>query len=155
MSAPSGGTSAPSEGTSGREAPLARAGFRTLRPMPLRWDDIDRYGHANNVAYLAWFDTAVNDLYAEAGFLAQTDPHFLVAETGCRFFREVLFSDAVRIGVRVRRIGRSSVTYDLAVFVADEPTARAQGRYVHVLVSDGDGRPVPIEGALRAFLQAL
>ena len=138
-----------------RELPHMRAGFRTFRPMPLRWGDIDRYGHANNVAYLAWFDTAVNDLYSEVGFLANTDPHFLVAETGCRFFREVTFGDRVAIGVRAARLGRTSVTYDLAVFANSEPAARAQGRYVHVLVSDAHGRPVPIEGALRAFLERL
>ena len=121
--------------------------------MPIRWADIDRYGHANNVAYLSWFDTAVNDLYAEHGFLASTDPHFVVAETGCAFFREVRFDDAIGIGVRAARIGRSSVSYDLAVFASDEPTARAQGRYVHVLVSDA-GETAPIEGALRALLES-
>ena len=138
----------------GREPPFERAGFRTFRPMPLRWSDIDRYGHANNVAYLAWFDTAVNDAYAEAGFLARTDPHFVVAETGCTFHREVTFDDAIAIGIRPARIGRASVTYDLAVFAGDEPRARAQGRYVHVLVSDAGGS-VPIEGRLRAFLEGL
>ena len=137
-----------------RERPHARSGFRTFRPMPLRWSDIDRYGHANNVAYLAWFDTAVNDAYAEAGFLADTDPHFVVAETGCAFHREVTFEDAIAIGIRPARIGRSSVTYDLAVFAGAESHARAQGRYVHVLVSDA-GSTVPIEGKLRAFLEAL
>ena len=134
--------------------PFARAGFRVLRPMPLRWSDIDRYGHANNVAFLAWFDTAVNDFYAEAGHLASTDPHFVVAETGCAFHREVTFEDRIAIGLRAARIGRASVTYDLAVFAGDEPTARAQGRYVHVLVSDADKRPVPIEGALRELLES-
>ena len=121
--------------------------------MPLRWSDIDRYGHANNVAYLGWFDTAVNDLYAEAGFLADADPHFVVGETGCTFHREVTFDVAIEIGVRPARIGRSSVAYDLAVFAAGESHARAQGRYVHILVSGG--RPVPIEGRLRAHLDAL
>ena len=137
-----------------RAEPFERAGFRVLRPMPLRWSDIDRYGHANNVAYLSWFDTAVNDLYAEAGFLASTDPHFIVAETGCTFFREVTFSDRIAIGIRAARIGRSSVTYDLAVFAEGEPTARAQGRYVHVLVSGATGRPVAIEGHLRGLLDS-
>ena len=121
--------------------------------MPLRWADIDRYGHANNVAYLSWFDTAVNDFYAEHGFLASTDPHFVVAETGCTFHREVRFSDAIGIGVRAARIGRSSVTYDLAVFANEEPFARAQGRYVHVLVADAGGT-VPIEGELLTLLRS-
>ena len=122
--------------------------------MPLRWADIDRYGHANNVAYLSWFDTAVNDFYAEHGYLASTDPHFVVAETGCTFHREVVFGDRIAIGLRAGRIGRSSVTYDLAVFANDEVEARAQGAYVHVLISDETKAPAPIEGALRELLES-
>ena len=126
-----------------------------LRPMPLRWADIDRYGHANNVVYLAWFDTAVNDTYLANGFLADTDPHFIVARTGCAFFREVGYADRIEIGLRVARLGGSSVTYDLAVFANEEPDARAQGQYVHVLIAKSDGRPTPIEGRLRQMLEGL
>ena len=137
---------------SGRAAPLARAGFRTFHPVPLRWADIDRYGHANNVAYLAWFDTAVNALYAARGILSD-EPRFVVAETGCAFHREVRFGEAIEVGVRPARIGRSSVAYDLAVFVEGEAEARAQGRYVHVLV--GAAGPVAIDARRRAVLEAM
>ena len=137
---------------SGRAPPFARAGFRTFHPVPLRWADIDRYGHANNVAYLSWFDTAVNALYAEHGILTD-EPRFIVAETGCAFHREVRFGEEVAIGVRPTRIGSSSVTYDLAVFVGGEAEARAQGRYVHVLV--GPDGPVPIDARRREVLEAL
>ena len=136
----------------GRAPPHARAGFRTFHAVPLRWADIDRYGHANNVAYLSWFDTAVNAVYAERGILADA-PRFIVAETGCTFHREVRFGEAVSVGIRPARIGGSSVTYDLAAFVAEEAEARAQGRYVHVLV--GPDGPVPIDAARRAVLEAL
>ena len=138
-----------------RPTPFERSGFRLFRPVPLRWADIDRYGHANNVAYLSWFDTAVNDWYAEQGWLANTDPHFIVAQTGCTFFREVTFSDEIAVAIRAKRIGRTSVTYDLAVFVGDEPTARAQGEYVHVLVSDQTKLSVPITGRIRDVLASL
>ena len=134
---------------------LSRSGFGVLWPIPMRWTDIDRYGHANNVAVLSWFDTAVNDWYAANGHAPGADPHFVVAETGCRFRREILASDKVTVGIRVARLGRSSVAYDLAVF-ADRAgeEARAEGRYVHVLVSDAGGGPVPIEGPLRRILSS-
>ena len=138
-----------------RPNPFERSGFNLFRPIPLRWADIDRYGHANNVAYLSWFDTAVNDWYAEQGWLANTNPHFIVAQTGCTFFREVTFSDEIAVAIRAKRIGRTSVTYDLAVFVGDEPTARAQGEYVHVLVSDQTKLSVPITGRIRDVLASL
>ena len=157
-SGPPEGASTPGEAeaqpTPPRPKPHLRSGYRLLRPLPLRWADIDRYGHANNVAYLSWFDTAVNDWYAEEGFPPGGDPRFVVAETGCAFFREIVFSDRIEIGIRSVRIGRSAVTYDMAVFAAGEPEARAQGRYVHVLVAGRKGSAVPIEGRRREMLEA-
>ena len=133
--------------------PHAREGFSLLWPVALRWSDIDRYGHANNVAVLSWFDTAVNDWYIAEGHLAHAGPRFVVAETGCVFHREIVYSDRIAIGIRAARVGTSSVAYDLAAFANDEPLARAQGRYVHVRVSDETHRPVPLDQAMRASLE--
>ena len=138
-----------------REAPFARNGFKTEHPIAMRWADIDRYGHVNNVSYLAWFDTVVNDHYLAHDFLGPDRPYFIVARTGCTFFREVRYGDRITIGQRVARLGGSSVTYDLAVFANDEIEARAQGQYVHVLVSSEQGTPIPIKGPLRAMLEGM
>ena len=138
-----------------REAPFRRDGFAIEHPIAMRWADIDRYGHVNNVSYLAWFDTVVNDNYLAHGFLRAEQPYFIVARTGCTFFREVRYGDRIGVGQRVARLGGSSVTYDLAVFANDERAARAQGQYVHVLVDRDRGTPIPIEGPLRAMLEGM
>ena len=148
-----------------RLEPSSRADYPVLRPLQVRWEDIDIYGHVNNVVYLSYFDTAVNGWYVEQGILEMgASPHvFLVAETGAQYFREIRFGETVRCGMRVERLGRSSVTYDLALFTdtdkegdeASAPLSCARGRYVHVLVDEATRRPAPIEGAARAKLEGL
>ena len=139
-----------------RLQPSRRTDYRVLRPLQVRWEDIDIYGHVNNVVYLSYFDTAVNGWYVDQGLLVMGESAhvFLVAETGAQYFREIRFGDDVRCGMRVERLGSSSVTYDLALFT-DGDEACARGRYVHVLVDETTRRPAPIEGQARGKLERL
>ncbi|MBO6756054.1 MAG: acyl-CoA thioesterase [Roseibium sp.] len=140
-----------------RPHPLTRSGFTTFRPMPTRWMDVDIYGHVNNVQYLSFFDTAVNGWYVDEGLLAPTtSTHvFLVVETGCHYFSELVFPETVWAGIRIEKLGSSSVVYTIALFQEDGQRAAAQGRFVHVLVDRATRRPVPIEGNMRDKLQTL
>ena len=139
-----------------RLEPSRRGDYPVLRPLQVRWEDIDVYGHVNNVVYLSYFDTAVNGWYVDEGLLemGRSAHVFLVAETGAQFFREIRFGEAVTCGLRVERLGSSSVLYDLALFTAED-TACARGHYVHVLVDEKTRRPVPIEGRTRDKLEEL
>ena len=58
----------------------------------------------------------------------------LVVETSCRFFSSLAYPDPVEVGVRIERLGRTSVNYGLAVFKAGAPNAAAEGRFTHVYV---------------------
>src|SRR3954453_24121681 len=132
-----------------------RGDFPVWWPMPTRWADNDQYGHANNVVYYAWFDTAVNGwLMREVGADVRELPAMgVVAETSCRFVSEVAFPDQLEVGLAVERLGRSSVTYRLAVFAegADQPAA--VGRFVHVYVDPGTRRPVDVPDAVRTAVE--
>lgn len=140
-----------------RPTPLTQDDFRLFRSIPTRWMDVDIYGHVNNVEYLSYFDTAVNGWLIEEGVL---DPHhsetvFLVVETQCAYFSELTFPGTVTAGVRVARLGGSSVTYEIALFAGEEHAASAQGRFVHVQVDRSTRRPVQIEGERRALLSSI
>ncbi|WP_375463879.1 acyl-CoA thioesterase [uncultured Methylobacterium sp.] len=132
-----------------------RAAFPRHVPIGTRWGDNDVYGHVNNVVYYAFFDTAVNGLLVEAGALdvAASAVIGLVVETGCRYHAPIAFPDAVTAGVRVARIGRSSVRYEIALFREDEAEASAEGFFVHVYVDRGTRRPVPLPERLRTVLE--
>jgi acyl-CoA thioester hydrolase len=125
--------------------------------MPTRWMDNDHYGHVNNVAFYSYFDSAVNGWLMDAtGSDTRSLPAIgIVAETSCRFLRPISFPDLLQIGVRLEKVGTSSVIYQLAVFRREEVEASAVGRFVHVYVDAGTRRPVPIPSSIRAALDQL
>lgn len=137
--------------------PLTRSDFAVFREIGTRWMDVDIYGHVNNVQYLSFFDTAVNGWYVEQGLLdpGQSDEIFLVVETGCQYFAELVFPETISAGIRIEKVGSSSVIYTIGLFKEDAQKAAAQGRFVHVLVGREGRRPVPIGGGLREALSSL
>jgi acyl-CoA thioester hydrolase len=140
-----------------REPAETRARYRHFLAIPTRWHDNDAYGHVNNVVYYAWFDTVVNEhLIRAAGLDIAADPVVgLVVETSCRYHRSLAFPDAVEAGLRVERLGNSSVVYGIGIFRAGEDEAAASGRFVHVWVDRATQRPVRIPDRIRAALAAI
>lgn len=143
--------------TSNRPVPASRDAFRTFSTVPTRWMDVDIYGHVNNVQYLSFFDTAVNGWYVEQGLL---DPRtsssvFLVVETGCHYFQELVFPETITAGLRISKLGSSSVIYSIGLFKENGKETAALGRFVHVLVDRETRKPTPIEGRLRNKLASL
>lgn len=138
-------------------APARLAEFAHHCAITTRWADNDAFGHIKNVAYYGFFDTAVNRWLIGVGALdiAASEVVGLVVETGCRYRRPLAYPQDVVVGVRLARLGTSSVRYDLAVFGAGEDEAAAEGRFTHVYVARATGRPVPVPDALRAALDAL
>ena len=134
-----------------------RADYARFRALTTRWMDNDVYGHLNNVVYYSLFDTAVNAMLIEEGLLAPLSGEVigLVVETGCRYAASLAFPDAVEAGLRVARLGGSSVRYEIGLFKHGEALAAAEGFFVHVYVDSRTRRPTPLPAPLRAFLQSL
>ena len=136
-----------------RTPPGRRADYGWFHDLPTRWIDNDIYGHMNNVVHYSLFDTLVARFLLAHGVLdLAASPHVgLVVETGCRYHAPMGFPDAVTGGLRVRRLGRSSITYDLALFRNDADAAAAEGHFTHVYVERAaQARTVPLPEALRA-----
>ena len=139
-----------------RRGPEPRAAYPVSRAITTRWMDNDVYGHVNNVVYYSFFDTAVNGLLVDAGVL---DIHHgevigLVVETQCNYFAPIAFPQAITAGVRVARLGRSSVRYEIGLYAGDAPESAAAGHFVHVYVDRATRRPVPLPEPLAAVLRA-
>lgn len=106
----------------------------------------------NNAVYYELFDSAVNKFLIDSGILALAGDktQFLVASSGCDYFTDVAYPSDVDVGLAVRRIGKSSVTYDVGLFLADADITAATGIFVHVNVATYDQRPLAIDAATRA-----
>ena len=138
------------------EVPV-RADYRVFYPISTRWSDNDIYGHVNNVTYYSYFDTAANRYLIEEGGLDITDGSIVgyVVNSGCQYHSPVTYPEEIEAGVRVDRLGNSSVQYGIAIFRSGEEQAAAHGHFVHVFVDRAANKAVPIPGPLRAALERL
>ena len=140
-----------------RIEPEPRSAYKAFRSIGTRWMDNDAYGHVNNVVYYSWFDTAVNAYLIEHGVL---DIHHgeaigLVVETQCNYFSPLAFPQTVEAGLRVARLGSSSVRYEVALFAQDQDLCAARGHFVHVYVDRVSRRPVSLPRPLKQLLETL
>jgi acyl-CoA thioester hydrolase len=140
-----------------RPQPEPRSAFAHFRTITTRWADNDAYGHINNVVYYSYFDTVVNAMLIEKGLLevGRSAAIGLVVETSCQYFSSLAYPDTVHAGVRVAKLGGSSVRYEIGIFGNDEEFTAARGHFVHVYVDAATRRPVPLPAPLRAALEPL
>lgn len=132
----------------------SRADYEIVRSVPLRWGDVDAFGHVNNAVHYSLMDTAICGWLEEglgAG-IRSLDALSVVAETGCRYFRELHFPDPLEIGIRVQRLGTSSVQYELGFFVEDQPVI-AVAKFVHVYIDPLTRAPSRIPEEVRSLLE--
>lgn len=124
--------------------------------LPTRWHDNDVYGHVNNVDYYAFFDTVINQwLISEGGLDIHAGAAIgLCAESHCAFKGPLAFPETVTAGLRVGKLGNSSVRYEIGLFSEDGAHA-ADGWFVHVFVDRETRASVPIPDPIRAALQRL
>ena len=131
--------------------------YRWFTPITTRWSDNDLYGHVNNVVYYSYFDSIANRYLIEEGGLDIHDAAIVgfVVSSGCEYHAPIAYPEAIEGGLRVDRLGNSSVRYGIAIFREGQRQAVANGHFVHVFVERASNRSVPIPDKLRAALEAL
>ncbi|MFI4979190.1 MAG: acyl-CoA thioesterase [Nevskiales bacterium] len=135
----------------------ARQAYPHFQTITTRWKDNDIYGHVNNVEYYSYFDTVINTwLIRQGGLDIQGGEAIGVcAESHCRFLDSLAFPDSVDAGLRVTKLGRSSVRYEIGLFREGADAPAAEGWFVHVFVDRAERRPQAIAGTLRTALERL
>ena len=134
-----------------------RANYRHFLEIPTRWMDNDVYRHVNNVNYYSYFDTVVNEYLLREGVLdyEEGDVVGFVVETSCQYHRPLQFPDIIDAGLRVTKIGNSSVRYEVGLFRQGDEAVAATGHFIHVYVDRKNRRPVPLPEDLMYFLETL
>ena len=140
-----------------RATPESRDRYRLFQPITTRWMDNDQYGHLNNVVYYALFDTVVNRFLIDNGLVDPLGGAMigLVVNSHCHYFAPLAFPEPIEGGLRVDRIGASSVAYGIGIFADGAGTAAAQGGFVHVYVDSATRRPMPLPDPMRAALREI
>ncbi len=131
--------------------------YQYFLELQTRWMDNDLYGHVNNVTYYSYFDTVVNKFLIDRGGL---DIHRaptigVVVESHCNYRQAIAYPDVIVCGLRVGKLGNSSVRYEVGIFSGALDEAAASGHFVHVFVERESNRPVPIPDPIRGALEGI
>ena len=134
-----------------------REDLKAWTKIPTRWMDDDIYGHVNNVVYYSYFDTVVNGnlIRATGQDIRSQDAIGIVVESGCTFHRELSFPQVIEAGLLVEKIGNSSVTYRVGLFIEEDSEPAASGHFVHVYVDLENRRPVRVPDNIRQALRPI
>ncbi|PKY05557.1 putative thioesterase, partial [Aspergillus campestris IBT 28561] len=125
-----------------------------------RWLDNDMYAHLNNTIYAQLFDSIINTyLIDNCGMdpfssSSSSPPSSSPSSTGdklsqvaimvnsyCDYFASVSFPDVLELGLRVNKLGSSSVTYEVGVFKEGDAAVKVVGGYTHVFCARDTMRP--------------
>jgi acyl-CoA thioester hydrolase len=131
-----------------------RADYKVFYPINTRWSDNDIYGHVNNVVYYSYFDTAANRYLIEEGGLDISNGEIVgfVVNSGCQYHAPISYPEPIEAGVRVDRLGNSSVQYGIAIFKDGVDEAVAHGHFVHVFVDRAANKSIAIPAPLKDAL---
>ena len=134
-----------------------RADYPVFYPLTTRWSDNDIYGHINNVVYYAYFDSVANRYLIEEGGLDIDDGAIVgyVVNSGCQYLSPISYPEPVEAGLRVDKLGNSSVQYGIGIFKPGDDSPAAYGHFVHVFVDRAANKSVPIPHKLRAALEQI
>ncbi len=136
---------------------MTRADFKHFLTIPTRWMDNDVYGHVNNVVYYSWFDTVINEYLIRVGGLDIHNAPVVgfAVDSGCTYRKSFAFPEPVQAGLRVTKLGNSSVRYEVGLFGEGDETPRATGFFVHVFVDRAASKSVPVPAPIRSALEAI
>jgi len=125
--------------------------------LSTRWNDNDIYGHMNNIIYYALFDTAVNKWLIKNNLIdiKNGENIGLIVQSGCNFFSSFEYPEDVTAGIRVTKIGNSSVKYEVGLFKEKENLSSADGFFVHVYVERMTNKPIQLDYNFKKTLDTI
>ena len=109
------------------------------------------------VVYYSFFDTAVNYALIDFGLLDYNKSNIigLVVETSCTYHQSISFPDIIDAGIKIDRLGNSSVKYNIGLFKKEEDSPCATGYFVHVYVDRENRKPHQLPASFKKKLKNL
>ena len=137
--------------------PSARSDYPIFYALESRWADNDIYGHINNVAYYAYFDSVVNRFLIEEGGLRPGVDTIVgyVVHSSADYFFPASYPATLALGLKVLRIGEKSVRWEVGVFASDAEQSCVTGTFTHAFVDRELGRSAPVPEGIRRAIESL
>lgn len=124
--------------------------------IPVRWGDMDAFGHVNNTLYFRYFEEARFKWMLKENMPINADTHPVVVTIGCTFLRPLFHPDTLRIELSISEPGRSSFMMTYKVYSSTDPVNPCTEGYSKIVwVDKHTGKSVPLPDAARGwFAQA-
>ncbi|GGC54901.1 acyl-CoA thioesterase [Chelatococcus reniformis] len=136
---------------------MKRSDFTFWHPFRIRYSEIDGQMVVFNAHYLTFFDTAITEYFREldhdiTGEARETGIDFHTVKSLVEYKAPVVFDQEIDVAVRTGRIGRSSLSFDLAIFGKGTDDLYTTGEIVWVYTDQRTHKTVPVGEALRQVL---
>ena len=140
-----------------RQNPTNRSDYNYFSKMSTRWNDNDIYGHLNNVIYYELFDTAVNKWLINNNLIDIKNGNTigLIVQSGCNYFSSFEYPEEIDAGIRVTKIGNSSIRYEVGLFKPNDDMASADGFFIHVYVDRVNNKPISLDYEFKKKLDTI
>jgi len=140
-----------------RQNPTNRSDYNYFFKMGTRWNDNDIYGHLNNVIYYELFDTAINKWLIKNNLIDIKNGNNigLIVQSGCNYFSSFVYPEDIEAGIRVTKIGNSSVRYEVGLFKPNDDLASADGFFTHVYVDRVNHKPITLDYEFKKKLDTI
>lgn len=136
---------------------MSRDDFWFFHPFRVRYSEIDAQAVVFNAHYLTYFDTAITEYFRALGYdylgeASRTGIDFHTVRSLVEYKAPIRFDEDIEVGVRVAKIGRSSITLALAIFAKNSEDLRATGEIVWVYTDQKTHKTVAVTDALRDMI---
>lgn len=125
-------------------------GCGTVFEQVVAWGDMDIFAHLNNVRYYEYAQSARVDNMTRAGVFGNGE-YTVIVSTSCQYKHSVYFPDTLWIGVKVKKIGNTSLTHEYLFFSTAQQKIVATGESV-VVNMNANGEKTPFSDEKRAIL---
>ncbi len=131
------------------------AEYPFVRTYPTRWNDNDMFGHVNNTIYYSAMDNAATYWFREVAGLDPFTSEWIavIVSSSCRFVESAVWPDVIEVGMRSKRIGTTSLSWEFGLFRQSDGALLATGEFVHVVIDrEGARRPTLVPPELRELV---
>ena len=108
--------------------------FYTLR---VRYAEVDAQGIVFNSHYLTYFDCAITEYYRKIKYnyiseVKKSKKDFHVIKTTIEYKKPISFDQIIDLGVKVSKIGNTSLTFDISIYSNRKNILLAEGNIIQV-----------------------
>lgn len=128
--------------------------FAVIYCQQVEWGDMDSFGHVNNVVYYTYAQNARIHYNSQLN-LFNAKSFSVMAASSCRYFKPVCYPDTLWIGVRVKKIGNTSLVQEYSYYSTALDTIVASGESVVVYLDGANGQKKNIDDAKKTAIRAL